>query len=77
MLQIQLQKLPDLIGTRNKKLSPGEVPISKVTNVRTLCDVLNQDVPMSGEMFSEVKRLLKIFTQYLLQQLQQREASQH
>ena len=57
-LQIQLQMLPDLIETRNKKLSPGEVPISKVTNVRTF---LNQDMPMSGEMFSEVKHLLKIF----------------
>ena len=53
--------LPDLIETRNKKLSPGKVPINKVMNVCTLCDVLNQDVPMSGEMFSEVKRLLKIF----------------
>ena len=60
-LQIQLQMLPDLIETRNKKLSPGKVPINKVMNVCTLCDVLNQDVPMSGEMFSEVKRLLKIF----------------
>ena len=53
--------LPDLIETRKKKLSPGEVPISKMTNVHTLCDVLNQDMPMNGEMFSEVKHLLKIF----------------
>ena len=58
-LQIQLQMLPDLIRTRNMKLS-NDIPIRKVTNVRTLCEVMNE-VPMSKGMFSEVLRLIKIF----------------
>ena len=58
-LQIQLQILPDLIRTRNMKLS-NDIPIRKVTNVRTLCEVMNE-VPMSKGMFSEVLRLIKIF----------------
>ena len=58
-LHIQLQMLPDLIRTRNMKLT-NDIPIRKVTNVRTLCEVMNE-VPMSKAMFSEVLRLIKIF----------------
>ena len=58
-LHIQLQMLPDLIRTRNMKLT-NDIPIRKVTNVRTLCEVMNE-VPMSKGMFSEVLRLIKIF----------------
>ena len=36
------------------------VPIKEVTNLRTLCDIMNE-LSMSKEMFSEVIRLLKIF----------------
>ena len=60
-LQIQLKILPDLIEMRNKKLSSDEIPFRKVTNVRTLCDVLNQDMVTSREMFSEVRHLIRIF----------------
>ena len=51
--------LPDRICTRNMKI-PNCVPIKRVTNVQTLCDVMNE-ISMSKEMFSEVHRLLKIF----------------
>ena len=58
-LKLQLQTLPDLICTRNGKVVGGP-PIVQVTNVRTLCDVMNE-VSMSKEMFSEVIKLLTIF----------------
>ena len=58
-LKVQLQMLPDQIRTRNTKI-PNCVPIKRVTNVQTLCDVMNE-ISMSKEMFSEVHRLLKIF----------------
>ena len=58
-LKLQLQTLPDLIWTRNGKVVGGP-PIVQVTNVRTLCDVMNE-VSMSKEMFSEVIKLLTIF----------------
>lgn len=57
-LKTQLQMLPDLIRTRNVKV-PNCVPIKRVTNVQTICDIMNE-VNMSKEM-SEVFRLLKIF----------------
>lgn len=58
-LKIQLQMLPDLLRTRNKQI-PNCVPIKRVMNVQTLCDVMNE-VSMSKEMFSEVHKLLKLF----------------
>ena len=51
--------LPDLIHTRNGKVV-GAPPIVQVTNVRTLCDVMNE-VSTSKEMFSEMIKLLAIF----------------
>ena len=58
-LKIQLQMLPDLIRTQNQKLTSSP-PIKKVTNLRTICDVINE-VSLSKDMFSEVVCLLKIF----------------
>lgn len=58
-LKVQLQMVPDLITTRNKKL-PNMVPITKMTNLRALCDAMNE-VSMSKDMVSEVRRLLQIF----------------
>jgi len=58
-LKVQLQMMPDLIRTRNQ-LPTNLVPIKKVTNVRTICDVMN-DVSVSKDMLSQVHRLLKIF----------------
>lgn len=58
-LHTQLLMLPDLIRTRNTKLS-SDVPIRKVTNVRTICDVM-KEVQVGKEMLSQVVRLLKIF----------------
>ena len=58
-LKIQLKMLPDLIRTRNASI-PNCIPIKKVTNVRTLCDIFNE-VAMSKEMFSKVHKLVKIF----------------
>ena len=58
-LQVQLQMLPDLIHTRNLKLT-SDIPIRRVTTVRTLCEVMNE-VSISKSMFSEVLRLMKIF----------------
>ena len=57
-LQTQLHMLPDLIRTRNMKPN-CDVPITRVTNVRTLCEVINE-VSMSKVMFSEVLRLIKL-----------------
>lgn len=54
-LQTQLHMLPDLIRTRNMKPTCA-VPIRRVTNVRTLCEVMNE-VSMSKFMFSEVNLL--------------------
>jgi len=58
-VKVQLQMMPDLIRTRNQ-LPTNLVPIKKVTNVRTICDVMN-DVSVSKDMLSQVHRLLKIF----------------
>ena len=58
-LKIQLYMLPDLIRTWNQKKETA-IPIRKVTNVRTKCDVLN-NTPSSKDMFSEVCRLIQIF----------------
>ena len=58
-LQTQLHMLPDLICTKN--MTPTcDVPITRVTNIRTLCEVINE-VSMSKVMFSEVLHLMKIF----------------
>ena len=54
-LKIQLTMLPDLITTHNTNC---KVPIKKVTNVRTICDIINEPGKV---MFSEVIKLLKIF----------------
>ena len=56
-LKTQLSMLPDLIVTRNTRNS---VPIKKVTNVRTICDIINE-TSVGREMLSEVIKLLKIF----------------
>ena len=47
-LKLQLLMLPDLIRTRNSK-SPNTVPIKKVTNARTICEIMN-DVGIGEEM---------------------------
>ena len=39
-LKVQLQMLPNLLRTRNIK-SPNSLPIKEVTNIRTLCDLIN------------------------------------
>lgn len=53
----QLRMLPDLLRVYNEK-NPQTV-IKKVTNLRTLCDVMN-DVSCSKVMFSEIFKLLRI-----------------
>ena len=53
-LKTQLSMLPDLIVTRNTRNS---VPIKKVTNVRTICDIINE-TSVGREMLSEVIKLL-------------------
>lgn len=58
-MKTQLLMLPDLIRTRNTKLD-NTVPIKKVTNIVTLCDIMNE-ITVSKDMLSEVFRLLKIF----------------
>lgn len=58
-LSIQLQMLPDLIRTRNR-MGTTAIPIKEVTNLRTLCDIINE-LSISKEMFLEVIRFLKIF----------------
>ena len=58
-LKTQLLMLPDLIRTRNLKL-PNCLPIKRVTNVRTICDIMNE-IGISKEMLSEVLRLLNFF----------------
>ena len=58
-LKHQLQMLPDLIRTRNVNV-PNCIPIKSVTNVRTICDIMNE-INMSKEMLSEVLKLLKIY----------------
>ena len=45
--------------TRNVKV-PNCIPIKSVTNVRTICDIMNE-INISKEMLSEVLKLLKIF----------------
>ena len=56
-LIMQLRMLPDLLKTYNEK-NPS-VRICKVTNLRTICEVMN-DVSSSKSIFSEVFKLLKI-----------------
>ena len=58
-LKHQLQMQPDLIRTRNVNV-PNCIPIKSVTNVRTICDIMNE-INMSKEMLSEVLKLLKIY----------------
>ena len=58
-LKLQLLMLPDLIRTKNSR-SPNTVPLKKVTNVRTICEVMN-DIDIGKEMLSEVFRLFQIF----------------
>ena len=58
-LKCQLPMLPDVIRVRNQKLQ-NNVPIPKVTNVRTLYSVMTE-ISLSTEMFSEVIRLIKLF----------------
>ena len=58
-LKTQLLMLPDLIKTRNLKYV-NSLPIKKVTNVRTICDIMSE-VGVAKELFSEVFRLLQIF----------------
>ena len=58
-LKIQLQMLPDLVRTRNVKV-PNCIPIKSITNVRTICDIMNE-TNISKEMLSEVLKLLKVF----------------
>ena len=53
----QLRMLPDLLRVYNEK-NP-QTSIKKDTNLRTLCDVMN-DVSCSKTMFSEVFKLLHI-----------------
>ena len=53
----QLNMLPDLIGTYNER-NPATA-IKQVTNLRTLCEIMN-DVTSSKIMFREVFYLLRI-----------------
>ena len=55
-LKIQLQMLPDLIRARNAMPSSSHVPIKAVTNLRTLCDIMNE-----LSVSKEIIRILKIF----------------
>lgn len=64
-LKTQLQMLPNLVRTRNVKV-PNCIPIKSVTNVRTICDVVNE-ININKEMLSEVLRLLKILNFYTIQ----------
>lgn len=61
-LKVQLQMVSDLITTCNNKLT-NVVPITKVTNDRTLCDVMHK-VLMSKDMLPEGD-YFKYFTSYL------------
>ncbi len=56
-LRVQLQMLPDLIRTYNEK-HPATT-IKKVTNLRTLCEVMS-DIGSSETLLCEVSRLLHI-----------------
>ena len=56
-LVIQLSMLPDLVRTYNER-NP-QIAIKEVTNIRTLCEVMN-DMASSKCMFSEVCMLLRI-----------------
>jgi hypothetical protein len=58
-LKTQLQMLPDFVQTRNVKI-PNCIPIKSISNVRTICDIMNE-INISKEMLSEVLKLLKIF----------------
>jgi len=62
-LKVQLQMMPDLIRTRNQ-LPTNLVPIKKVTNVRTICDVMN-DVSGARTCCHKCIVYLKSFTPYL------------
>ncbi|MCG8626103.1 MAG: hypothetical protein MJE68_29410, partial [Proteobacteria bacterium] len=54
-LAIQLQMVPELVRTFNER-NPAS-SIKQVTNLRTLCEMMN-DVNSSKTMFSEVRALL-------------------
>lgn len=58
-MKIQLQLLPDLIKTRNQNVH-NSLHIKQVTNVRTICDLMNE-MEASKSMLSEVYQLLQIF----------------
>ena len=51
--------LPDVVRVRNQKLQ-NSVPITKVTNVRTIHSVM-ADTLLGKEMFPEILQLVKIF----------------
>ena len=58
-LKYQLSMLPDIIRVRNEKLH-NTPPITKVTNVRTICSIMGE-ISLGKEMLSEVVCLIKIF----------------
>ncbi len=58
-LKDQLSMLPDVIRVRNQKLETNS-PITKVTNVRTICSIM-AEISLGKEMLSEVVRLINIF----------------
>ena len=58
-LKCQLSMLPDVIRVRNQKLE-NNLPITKVTNVRTICSIM-AEISLGKEMLSEVVRLIKLF----------------
>ena len=60
-LKFQLKMLPDLVKTQNQQEANSiMIPITRVTNVRTVAEILNQ-VSISKTMLSEVSRLIRIF----------------
>ena len=56
-LMIQIQMLPDVLKTYNEK-NPV-VAVKKVTNLRTLCDIMNE-ISSAKSLFSEVFTLLRV-----------------
>ena len=58
-LKLELLMLPDLIRTRNSK-SPNTVPVKKVKNVRTICEVMN-DVTIGKEMYQKCLDYFRYF----------------
>ena len=54
---LQLKMLPDLVKAYNETHS--STPVRKVTNVRTLCEILN-NVSSSKSLFSEVFKMIQL-----------------